>query len=321
MLKDLVPIRFGTDGVIGECPDAGELLAAGGTAAVRLHAKAEKERGRFAISLGVAVAAHVGLLVALALAHQDGLAGAEGVHIDAISIEVVVLPATMFESQHLRLDRPGQSQPLQTTAIEGAPATQTPPANDAQEPQIREPDPVRLPPEKVTPPAERVPLSAETQLLLSMQDQPDAHQIKPRDEQEKPDQQRKPLKTNAELPPSPPPIPDGGAIASAASEQTRSGAGIAAASPGARQLYAKSVVEALSKNRPKGLHPGLRGTVRISFVIGADGAVAIVRIANSSGDQTLDGIALNAVRRVQFQQPPLGMSVAQRTYEVPYRFR
>lgn len=113
----------------------------------------------------------------------------------------------------------------------------------------------------------------------------------------------------------------GGASARGNDASTQQASAAAAASPGAAREYAKAVVTALSRTKPKAPGGSGLGTVRISFVIGLEGTLADVRIARSSGRDVLDNAALDAVRRARFPAPPFGLSSAQLTYEVPYHFR
>ena len=83
--------------------------------------------------------------------------------------------------------------------------------------------------------------------------------------------------------------------------------------------YARYVSLALSRTKPRGA--GRLGTVRVKFIIAADGSLAFALIARSSGNDGLDASALEAVRHTKFPAPPPGMSLAQLTYEVPYHFR
>ena len=93
----------------------------------------------------------------------------------------------------------------------------------------------------------------------------------------------------------------------------------AAASRGAMREYARHVAQALAKARPKGI--GGYGTVKIKFVLSPEGRLAAAEVLASSGNTKLDAVALDAVRRTVFPIPPPGTTVAQLTYEIPYRFR
>ena len=111
----------------------------------------------------------------------------------------------------------------------------------------------------------------------------------------------------------------GGSAARSDTPTQASASGVAAASAGAIREYARYVSQALSKTKPKGT--GGVGTAMIKFVIAADGSLASAEIAKSSGSTKLDAQALEVVRHARFPAPPPGMTVNQRTYDVPYRFR
>lgn len=113
----------------------------------------------------------------------------------------------------------------------------------------------------------------------------------------------------------------GGASARGTDDTAQAASAAAAASPGVVRDYAKAVVNALSKAKPKAPGGGALGTVKVSFVIGREGEVAELRITKSSGRDALDNAALDAVRRARFPAPPAGLTTAQLTYEVPYHFR
>ncbi len=100
------------------------------------------------------------------------------------------------------------------------------------------------------------------------------------------------------------------------------GASAPAVSPGAVRHYAKAVAEALSRTKPKPGAPGsVRGTVRLAFAVAPDGRLEEVRIVHSSGAPRIDSIAIEAVKAARFPPPPPGMTLAQRSYEIPYVFR
>jgi TonB family protein len=65
---------------------------------------------------------------------------------------------------------------------------------------------------------------------------------------------------------------------------------------------------------------GLQGRVMVSFSLGNDGTLMGARIAQSSGEQTLDARALQIVGRAAFPTPPSGLSVAHRSYVSIFTF-
>jgi len=108
--------------------------------------------------------------------------------------------------------------------------------------------------------------------------------------------------------------------ARAASQRRGSGQRRAAASPGQVQRYAGIVRARIARNRPSSR--GRRGTAVVRFAISRGGGLRYARLARSSGDRALDRAALASVRRASpFPRPPRGMSAAQLTFSIPFRFR
>ncbi len=252
-------------------------------------------------AVAIAVLAHAGLIVAL-LPSVENHVGAQGTDLDAISVEVAVVTATALESHLARAEKSGSvAAPMEIT--EGA---QTQPATDA--PIATKPEDEReaevLPDNSVDPQALQRAVPPEADRMES--DQPPVENpVQP-----------KPYE------PLPPPSPPVGGIATRAAEDNGAMVrGAAVASPGDVQRYAKHVVEALSRSRPRGVTGSARGTVTVSFAIAEDGALLFVRIAASSGSAQLDDAALAAVRRITLPPPPVGMSPTQLTYEIPYQFK
>lgn len=101
-----------------------------------------------------------------------------------------------------------------------------------------------------------------------------------------------------------------------------SGAAPAAPSPGAVRAYAKSIIEALSRTAPKPRQTiSARGTVKLAFAVALDGQIEMIRIVHSSGKPDIDALAVQSVAAARFPPPPAGMTLAERTYEIPYIFR
>lgn len=94
----------------------------------------------------------------------------------------------------------------------------------------------------------------------------------------------------------------------------------AAAAAGVARDYARSVMAALSSNRPRPI-ARQRGTVLIAFVLTRDGKLGSSRVAKSSGIPTLDEAALSALRRTRFPVPPSGLSAHELDFQIPYLFR
>ena len=111
----------------------------------------------------------------------------------------------------------------------------------------------------------------------------------------------------------------GGAAARADAAEPTPVSAPATASAGAVREFARYVSLAVSRSKPRG--SGRHGTVKVRFVIAADGILASAEVSRSSGDGRLDASALEALRQAKFPVPPAGMTLAQLTYEVPYYFR
>jgi protein TonB len=113
----------------------------------------------------------------------------------------------------------------------------------------------------------------------------------------------------------------GGAASSSVGTVTRPSRAAVAASPGAVRAFSREVAAALSRSRPRPSATRSRGTTLIAFAISESGGLEFVRIARSSGDGGLDSAALAAVRKANLPSPPAGLTLKQRTYEMPYHFR
>jgi protein TonB len=240
--------------------------------------------------LGFALLAHAAVLYALVREPDEPMAGGGGQQLDAISVTIV--SSSVLESRN-----PDPSQPSAAAASATVEAE------------------------------EGAPESAPAAAALKREDKNEKEEE--RKEHKQP--QEEPVRTAdaiLEVPKEARPQPQqpsiaapaaGGAAARGDAAVPANTSAPAAASPGAVREYARYVSQALSKAKPKGA--GGLGTVRIKFVIAADGSLASLEIAKSSGSSKLDAMALDAVRHAKFPLPPSGMSVAQLTYEVPYHFR
>ena len=92
------------------------------------------------------------------------------------------------------------------------------------------------------------------------------------------------------------------------------------ASNGNALSYAASIRAQVERNQPSG--NGLRGTVRVSFGITANGELSYLRLSESSGSSNLDDVALAAVwHAAPFGQPPPDLSPTQLAFVIPFYFR
>ncbi len=97
-------------------------------------------------------------------------------------------------------------------------------------------------------------------------------------------------------------------------------AGSAAAGPGEMAAYARDLATALAKSSPRAM-AGLRGRITVRFLVGADGHIGDVAVAETSGNARLDRTAIDSVERARVPAPPTGMTDKQRTYVLPFVFR
>jgi TonB family protein len=234
------------------------------------------------VPLGLAVAAHLAVLYALAQEPPDLMAGGGGHQLDAISVTIV--NSNVLESRDAG---PDALAPATLGAVEvndgqtqSTPAPQQPEQKKAEVPQEQ---------------ARDEPVTADATTLLPA---------------ETPKQERK--ETSA-APPA------GGNTARGDSADTPVQSAPATASPGAVREYATYVSQALAKAKPKGV--GTYGTVLVKLRISPDGELTSVEIGKSSGNKKLDETVLAAVQRVKLRSPPAGMTADQRWYQVNYYFR
>jgi periplasmic protein TonB len=234
-------------------------------------------------ALSLALIAHAAVFYVLVREPADFMAGGGGQQIDAIS--VTMISSNVLESRELEQTPPA---PVAAAASvensDGAPQSAAAAAVEEREEKKEKPEEIKERPKEAP--------IREAEAIIEL----------PQESQQE----------------SAAPSAGGAAARSDTASDARTSAP-AAASPGAVREYARYVAQALAKTKPKGT--GGLGTVRVKFVIAGDGGFAAVEVAKSSGSSKLDEMALGAVRRTKFLTPPSGMTTAQLTYEVPYRFR
>lgn len=298
-LEDVIPGEAVRDTSLVDEPPGHPIILDALDVCGGLLASSTNGKHLFAIAILFSVALHAVVLSALG-GHGETQIGGLGVDIEAVSVEVSLVQATAVESLAPQpVVAPGSTSPVEI--VEGAAATPeriVPESKQSEEKPPEEKAELSLPP---TLAPEPVPIPAREELERQPSDDP----VKPKREQ---------------AAPTAPTAPVGGAAARAIDDKVPSMQGAAAARPGEVQRYARSVVEALSGSRPKGLS-GTKGTAKISFQISPDGSVVFVRIIASSGNPKLDAAAMAAVETVRFPPPPSAMTAAQLTYEIPYHFR
>jgi protein TonB len=278
-------------------------------------------------SLTGAMLMHAALGLAL-ISGRHEQHGAGGSEMEAISVEVVVVPARALESRVASASRDA-AKSASVDQIEGAPeasssAAQAPPVEHEL---TREPEKERpLPDPKPEQTAEAMPEPVAEELPPLALTRPDVTPPEPGDvglplrQPEPPRPEPEPPKPSQQSAPNPA-AEVGGASSRAATGADRPAPAAALASPGAIRAFTRSVVDALARTRPRGVRGAARGTAKVAFAIAEGGGLEFVRLAHSSGHGELDEAAVAAVRRASFPPPPAGMALADRTYEVPYHFR
>src|SRR5690606_29406235 len=73
--------------------------------------------------------------------------------------------------------------------------------------------------------------------------------------------------------------------------------------------------------RRAGAVRGMRGTVRVSFVVNASGAIVSANVSGSSGNARLDQAALRMVRSARVPAPPAGLNGSRHAFAIPLSFR
>jgi len=66
---------------------------------------------------------------------------------------------------------------------------------------------------------------------------------------------------------------------------------------------------------------GMRGTVRVSFVVDSTGSIVSASVSGSSGNDRLDQAALGMVRSAKVPAPPAGLSGSRHAFAIPLTFR
>lgn len=225
-------------------------------------------------------------------------AGAGGTVLEAISVEVALIPASALQTSTAS-QSPASGTPDGAEQEEGAPNRAGAESSKEVEDKIKETEDKKEQ-EKKEPASTAA--SDDVAPIIEPNVEPNT---RPQSEQEK---ARRPPANAA-----------GGAVAGSESLQRQPAPVPAVASPGVLRDYAGRVQTALDRTKPKGT--GLRGTVRLSFAVGPDGKIEFVRMLKSSGNPALDQAAIAAIHRATVPKPPASLSAAQRVFELPYRFR
>ena len=281
------------------------------------------QRKNWALSLVIAFAAHAIILAAIIRGALIGPVGAGGRELEAIHVDIVT--TAVLESRDRSAAQADNAAPQNVDNTVGSVEASKDSAHAVDQKQAKAepvertagPIPDLVMPEPVD---EKPPENAEVVLTIA-KERPETPDEKPPEfEPDKP----------AEVAPDSA-APSVSSEASAAAEKggatARGVDGIeapkqlaAAASAGAANAYAQTVLETLAKSRPR-TTAGVRGTVRVGFTVARSGAVDAARVIASSGETVLDEAVLEAVRSVRFPEPPPHLAAAQLSYEIPYFFR
>jgi protein TonB len=284
-------------------------------------------RARIALRVAAAVSSilHAGVVLALVGWIDRTNIGAITQPSEAVSVEMVA-SHTLEALQPKPASKPAPA-PEATAPVEGkSEATDGPADNAAQspKPEAAEPPPTSPPdateteshaakpddmPANDGPPA---PQPAESPAPTEVVPEPPKAKVTADEPPVKAKDRKKPDKKAAER------APNGGVTSKA---QTGKGAGSqrASASSGSLLSYAAHVRARVAANKPSG--GGLRGTAVVAFGLTPSGTLAFASLARSSGNVTLDRLALAAVRSAApFPTPPPGAVSAQLRFSIPFYF-
>jgi TonB family protein len=317
----------------------GDLLVAGAE-----HVPAQRRHGRgFWLGLAVAAILHVGVFVgglSPSVQHRMGEKGAspEGISVDLVDESDLRSRSTVAPEPS---PPPGQQNPPPREARQEV--QPTPPAPPEAEPQTK---PIE-PPEKPTLAAK--PEKAEPVEKPDKAEQPEKSTWEPATKAEAPSvaalpdakssesiHPPKPKETKAEAPVPKPPSPKAKAaeppkphqplqLAMPALPNGFAGRAAAVSRPpgitrsGENDEFGRGVIRALRQTMP--LPRDKTGRVTIRFMLTENGNIAQIQLVYSGGDPMLDQQVLFAAKQASFPLPPVGSTVADRTFLVTYVYR
>jgi protein TonB len=194
---------------------------------------------------------------------------------------------------------PPEKPPAEPVPVQGpGEKKETPVADESTVAARKDPEPPPTPEPEEKPP--------------TAQPKPDP---KPRTEEPQP--KAKPEKDQREQPRK---ATRAGGITARARSGEGTGAPRASASSGAVLGYAAAVRARVAGNKPSGA--GQRGTAVVSFGVAPSGGLSFASIARSSGNASLDRLAVSAVRAsAPFPNPPPGATPAQLRFSIPFHFQ
>lgn len=254
---------------------------------------------------GLAVALHIGLLVAVTSPAHEAQAEADGSPLTVDIIDMSSAPASPS------VDTPPGPEASAAEAQDTTPPVQqpqpqeTPPAPTPPKPEVKPLEPIPDPaPASVPPPLSTPPLDPTPTTPVPPQPTPTAS---PADA------------SNASVDSAPPPTATTGDHDATTHAGDHPTAGAAELSRWQSALVAH--IERV-RHFPKGVHGGSGGTVIVGFSLDQTGHLLSARIITSSRSASIDAEALATVHRADpFPAPPSGSDAHALTFTLPIRFQ
>jgi protein TonB len=241
---------------------------------------------------GISFGLHASVIALIANLTPPEAPGAQGQEPDAISVNMV--PTTVLDAIEEKVSEP-----------EAAPA----PVAELKPEDVKPEEPEHDQPK----PLDAQPFTAQTLTTASAEAEAVAPQVeeKPVEKEQAQETKKEPKK---EPPKKKPPKKKKQAV-SGKKPGGRSGA--VSASPGSISTYSAMVRARIARHRPGAGQQ--RGTAMVSFAISGRGGLVYARVTHSSGNSSIDAIAVQAVRSAApFPPPPGGQRL---NMAIPFYFR
>jgi TonB family protein len=244
-----------------------------------------KERLVQPLTVGLAAAAHLALLVAMLPVEAEVL-GDGGLALESVSVAIVErVPAVAPPSAG------AETAPVEQMADE--PQHEAAPAEPIEKAEAYPSKPLDKLPDMApdeAPSADAMPIA-----------------VKPTDPELKPE----PPKEREPEPARKEPVQQQTAVTAAAPEVVVAVAAVEASS-GVVKAYESALSRVIASRPPR--PRGLKGRLVVELVIGPDGKPETTSVIEPSGRRALDEAVLVALRRLQFPVPPPAMTLRQRTF-------
>jgi TonB family protein len=276
---------------------------AGRAAALKL------ERRRFALAVALVAVVHVGLIIGVGRSSAPlRLMGDQAGQREGISVELV--DAADLESKSSINPEPvGQQGAQAATPQQPSPAPQKP------QPQQEEPAPSQEPPPAPAQSPRKTTTSAIDRSMLELPGEPPKPKARTAPKERKEPAEKLPQELERDplqwtMPPVPQFAPGGRAAAwSRPAGITRSGE---------NDEFGRGVIRALRRTMPSADKPG-RVTIRL--VLNDRGNLQDLQLVRSGGDPLMDQNVMFAARQSSFPLPPLGATLADRSFLVTYVYQ